>query len=360
MAALDLQKKTRNVERKVLILKPSALGDIVMALPAARNIKRGLPGAKVSWLVNKGLAGILEGNPHVDEVIEFDRETFGAMWRNASALKEFGGLVGRLRKEKFDVVLDLQGLLRTALLARLSGCKVRIGMKDAREGAPFFYTDLVGKPEGTEHVTDFYNELAELLWVDGGKPVFDFGANKKAEESARAVLRNEGVSGEYAVIVAGASDAGKRWPVERFAAIADELAQETGLTIVATGSKADAEVTAKLVAAAKTKIANLAGKTSVAELAAVIKGSRLVVGNDTGPTHIGAAMGLPVVVIFGKVNPARLYPYGRKECVAAVDSWSRPKGIRCDEARYGVENVTVEMVRECVKVQTKDLKRPVQ
>jgi heptosyltransferase I len=89
----------------------------------------------------------------------------------------------------------------------------------------------------------------------------------------------------------------------------------------------------------------------------VMKGARLVVGNDTGPTHIAAAVGVPVVVIFGQINPARLYPYGRKECVAAIDPWSRPSGIRSDDARYAVGNVTAEMVWDHVTTQTKELKR---
>jgi heptosyltransferase I len=353
----DVHQTSKDVERKVLILKPSALGDIVMAFPAVRSIKRGLPGARIYWLVNKGLAGILEGNPNVDDVIEFDREKLGRMWCSAAGWEEFRTLVARLRSEKFDVVLDFQGLMRTAVLGRLSGCKVRIGMRDAREGAPFLYSDLVTRPAGTEHVVDYYAEMAELLWVDGGMPVFEFGKNEVADASARQILKDEGVNGPYAVLVAGASDPAKQWPLERFAQAAERISQEYGLAIVATGSLAEGPAVRRLAGLAGAKVADLAGKTNVQELAAVIRGAKLVVGNDTGPTHIAAAMGLPVAVIFGLINPARLYPYGRKQCVAAVEPWSRPTGIRTDDRKYMVENVTFDMVWDVIKEQMKDYKR---
>jgi heptosyltransferase-1 len=345
---LEEHQKSRDIERKVLILKPSALGDIVMALPAARSVKLGLPGAKIYWLVNKGFAGFLEGNPYVDEVIEFDRETLGRMWYSTEAWEEFKRLVKRLRGEKFDVVLDFQGLLRTAILGRLSGCKVRIGMKDAREGATFFYTDIVGKPVGSEHVVDHYAEMTELLWVEGGRLVFDIARNEVAEAAAMQTLRSEGASGAYAVIVAGASNEAKQWPIERYAQLAERIAQGYGLTMVATGSAQEAGTVEKLSKLAKVKVVDMAGKTNLPELVEVLRRAKLVVGNDTGPTHIAAGLGVPMVVVFGQINPARLHPYGRKECVAAVEPWQRPLGIKSDEVKYKVENVTIEMVWEKV------------
>ncbi len=342
------------IEHKVLILKPSALGDIVMALPAVRNIKLGLPDTKVYWLVNKGFAGLLEGNPHIDGVIEFNRQLLSRMWCSRQAWDELQRLVSRLRSEKFDIVLDFQGLLRTALLGWLSGCKVRIGMKDAREGAPFFYTDLVARPKTSQHVVDQYAEMAETLWVEGGRPVFDFGRDEAVQAAARRILHESGVGGDYAVLVAGASDPAKRWPVQRYAQVADRLSQEYRLEIVLTGSPDEAGIVEAVAGLAHVKVHNLAGRTNIRELVEVLAGARLVVGNDTGPTHIAAGLGIPMVVIFGMINPARLYPYGRKECVAAVDPWERPEGIRSENIGYRVDNVTFEMVWEKIAEQMKD------
>jgi len=361
MTELPSENRARSeVDRKVLILKPSALGDIMMALPAVRNVKLGLPGAKIYWLVNREFAPLLEGNPHVDEVIEFDRETLGRLWCSMEAWEEFQRLVKRLRGEKFDVVLDFQGLLRTALLGWLSGCKVRIGMKDAREGAPFFYSELVAKPQNSDHVVDHYVKMAEMLWVEGGAPVFETGRNEVAEGVARQTLRAEGVDGDYAVLVAGASDPAKRWPIASYARLAERLSAEYGLSIVATGSASEAGAVGEMVSLAKTRITDLAGKTNIPELVEVLRRARLVVGNDTGPVHIAAGLGVPMVVVFGLVNPARLYPYGRKECVAAVDPWERPAGIRSDNMKYRVENVSLEMVWEKVLGQMKEQSRPAQ
>jgi heptosyltransferase-1 len=342
-----------DVERKALVLKPSALGDIAMTLPAVRSIKRGVPGARIYWLVNKGFAGLLEGNPNVDEVIEFDRQTLGRMWYSPAAWGEFWKLVKKLRSEKFDVVMDFQGLLRTALLGRLSGCKARVGMKDAREGATIFYTDKVAKPAGSDHVIDHYSKMVATLRVEAGKPVFEFNVRQEVQNRATQMLKKEGVDGKYAVIVPGASDEAKRWPLDRYAQLAEKLVDEYGLAVVATGSAGEEEIVNRLAKLARIGIVKLAGRTNLPELVAVLKEASLVVGNDTGPTHIAAGLGVPMVVVFGGINPARLYPYGRKECVAAVEPWSRPQGIRSGDARYRVENVTIEMVWERVTEQMK-------
>lgn len=353
--ALDAfsQRQSRTKQIKVLILKPSAMGDIVMALPAVRNIKLGLPGAKIYWLVNKGFAGLLKSNPNVDEVIEFDRQLLSKLWYNRQAWEEFKRLVAQLRQEKFDVVLDFQGLLRTGVIGWLSGCKVRIGMKDAREGSPFFYTDLVARPRNSMHVVDYYAEMAEMLWVEGGRPVFDFGHDEAAKQAAQKILGEEGIVGDYAVIVAGASDPAKRWPPKLYARLCEKLSQEYGLAIVATGTPDEAAVIDEIANQSIVKVHNLAGRTNIPELVEVLADARVVVGNDTGPTHIAAGLGVPLVVIFGMINPARLYPYGRKECVAAIDAWERPDGIRCDNLRYHVRNVTLEMVWDKVLEQMK-------
>ncbi|HSV26282.1 MAG TPA: glycosyltransferase family 9 protein, partial [Sedimentisphaerales bacterium] len=140
--------------------------------------------------------------------------------------------------------------------------------------------------------------------------------------------------------------------------IAGRLSQQYGLDIVIAGSPDEMALADELAGLMPAKAANLAGRTNIPELVEVLRGARFIVGNDTGPTHIAAALGVSVVIIFGLINPARLYPYGKRECVAAVDPWTRPEGIRTDNMQYRVENVTIEMVWEKVVEQMKDVSGP--
>lgn len=333
------------VYENILLIKPSSLGDIVMALPALSSLRRNFPQAKISWLVRPEFAPILEGHPHLDEIIPFDRKTLAKAWRRWDAFKQLTDLIGRLRRGRFDAVLDLQGLFRTASLAWLSGCKRRFGPVWRKEFAHLFYTTSIVPRMECVHVIDTYRKLIEAM---GGRdlPVeFVLPEKPAAATSARTLLSQQKADPDrYAVIIPGSAQASKCWPADRFAALADRLASEHGLAVVATGGKAESPMIEQIQNFAKHPIANLAGRTSLPELVEVLRQARLVVSNDTGPGHIAAALGRPLVMLFSWSNPLRVGPYGRPECIVGHDVESRGLAIKSRDPKHAVGYITFDEV----------------
>jgi len=335
--------------KKILIIKPSSLGDIVLALPALTALHRSFPDAKISWLVRPAFAPLLENHPHLDEIITFNRKFLGKAWFHPGALAALVSLIGRLRRGGFDAVFDLQGLFRTAFFARLSGCKRRFGMANARELGHLFYTDKVAQDPSCKHLVDYYLKIVRAAGADGHTPEFVLPRDSGAAESVKRLLACHGIRDDnYAVLVPGSAHEDKCWPIERFAELAEKISSRFGLSIVATGTEPEAGVVEELRGKASVPIANLAGRTSLSELIAVQRSARLVVSNDTGPGHIAAAAGVPLVLIFGRSNPVRVGPYGRTHCIVAIEPEARGLAINSTDPKHDIKNVTVEQVYQSV------------
>jgi heptosyltransferase-1 len=331
--------------KNILIIKPSALGDIVLALPALSALRRTFPQAKISWLVRPEFADLLRGHPGLDELILFDRRLLGKWWYQPKAFRELMQLFGRLRKGQFDLVFDFQGLFRTGFFAWLTGSKRRIGMAGSREFANLFYTDKIPQDSSCIQLVDYYLKMVASAGGGQGGVEFKLPQDNNADEQVRKILLSKKVNtGKYVVLVPGAAQPNKRWPIERFAELADKITNKFGLSIVAAGSQGEQEY----IDAIGKGVINLAGRTSVRELVPLMKGTSLVVSNDTGPGHIAAALGVPVVMIFGPTNPARVCPYKRPDCVVAIDTTTR--GMKADsyDPKHAITHITVEQVFEKV------------
>ena len=339
--------------KNILITKPSSLGDIVLALPALRALRLSFPEAKISWLIRPEFAPLIENHPHLDEIITFDRKLLGKAWFHPGAFGALLSLIRKLRRSDFDVTFDFQGLFRTASLAWLSGCKKRFGMANAREFATFFYTDKITQNIECIHMVDFYLKIIRAAGASDFGVEFVFPQNPDAEESVSDLLESHGIRGNYAVLIPGSAHPDKCWPPERFAQLADRISSEYNFSIVATGSASEAGIAEKIREKAAVPIANLAGQTSLSELVALLKRAGLVVSNDTGPGHIAAALGMPLVLMFGRANPIRLEPYQRKHCVAAIEPDGRGTAINNFEPKYDIKNITVEQVYEKIAGQLK-------
>jgi len=341
----------------ILIIKPSALGDIVHALPALSALRRSFPDAEISWLVRPQFAGLLEGHPDLTGIIPFDRKFLGKMWYHPGALLAFLGLCRRLRRSRFDAVFDFQGLFRTAALARVSGCKKRFGIAQAREFAPVMYTHKVRQETDCIHVVDLYMKIVRAAGASQLDVKFTLPRDPAAEKSVERLLANENINTEnYAVLIPGSAHDDKCWPVERFAALAEKLSREHNLSIVATGSSSEAPLLARLADAADVPVTNLAGKTSIPELIALLRRAKLVVGNDTGPAHIAAALDTPTVIVFGRSNPARLAPYHSKDSIAAIDPHTRGLKRNSTDPKHNIRRITLQHV--CQKLPPHLRRRP--
>ncbi len=338
--------------KNILIIKPSSLGDIVHTLPALSALRSSFPYAKISWLIKPAFAAILENHPHIDEIIHFDRKFLGKAWFHPCAFASLISLIRRLRRGKYDAVFDFQGLFRTASLAWLSGCKKRFGVADTREPARFFYTDTLPQDEDCIHVVDYYLKIVRSAGVSVPGVQFTVSRNPVAADSIARLLKSEGIApGNFAVFVPSSAHRYKCWPIERFAALADKVSSQFGLSIVATAAVSEAGVIERMKSLANVFVVNLAGRTSLSELIALMDSARLVVSNDTGPGHIAAALGKPLVMLFGRSNPKRLAPYGRSDCVVAIDPGSRGLAVTSSDPKHDINLITVDEVFQKVREQ---------
>ena len=339
---------------KILIIKPSSLGDIVLALPALSALRRNFPDARISWLVRPEFAPLLENHPHLTEVISFDRKCLGKAWYHPKAFAALVVLIWRLRRSKFDAVFDFQGLFRTACLAWLSGCKRRFGMANARELAHLFYTHKTVQDEACIHLVDYYLKIIKAAGATDTDVRFELPVNPADVNSANRLLASHDIkASNYVVFVPGSAHSDKCWPVERFAALADRISAKFNLSIIAVGTESDKRIVDEIKNLTDVPIENFAGQTSLGELIALLKEARLVVSNDTGPGHIAAALGTPLVMMFSWSNPARIAPYGRTECMVAREPYSRGLKIKSTDPAHSIRTITVDEVFQKVCEQIK-------
>lgn len=295
--------------RRILIIKPSAIGDVVHALPVLNLLRQRWPAAYIAWLVTPACAGLLERHPQLDEVIRFERREFGRGWRSPRATADLYRFLRDLGRRRFDLVIDLQGLFRSGWLAASTRAPCRVGPANAREGAWIFYTHRVPTGPPDQHAIERYLTIAEAVGCKRGPVEFHFAVDEGDRAYARALAPTQ-----YAVLMPGANWLTKQWPVERFAALVKPLRERFGIESVVAGGK---DVTA--LAERIPEAINLAGRTDLRQLVALLERASLVVANDSGPMHIAAAIGRPLVTPFGPTNPVRTGPYRRADSVIRVD-----------------------------------------
>lgn len=323
--------------RKILLIKPSSLGDVVHSLPVLDALHRCFPEAEIHWLVAKGFEGLLEDHPMLKRVWIIHKDEWKKISRIQTTVAELRTLFRDLRKERYDLVIDLQGLFRSGLIAKATGAPMRIGFKEAREGSTTFYTHTV---EGGKdiHAVDRYLRIPAFLGCKVALVRFPF---PRSTHSLSLALP---VSGEYAVMVPGARKPVNRWPAQRFG----ELALRLPIKTLVLGSRGDRVLAEEVVRASQGKAESIAGKTDIRGLIQVIRGARLMVSNDTGPMHIAAAFGIPVFALFGPANPVRTGPYGKGHTVIRKDISCAPCYRKACKNPRCLDMITVKEVAEIV------------
>ena len=318
---------------KILILKPSSLGDVVQAVPVLRHLKRHFPQSEIHWWLAAELRPLLDGDPDLAGIIPFERRRWKSPWHWPEMLAS----IRALRAHRFDWVIDLQGLARSGVFAWLANGSLTAGVLDPREGAAGFYDLAVPRPAYETHAVDWY--LAVLARL--GVPIApDFTWLPARPEAIAAVQRQWQPAGErWWILNPGARWFNKRWPVEHFAALVGLAAKsDPALRFAILGGRADAELGEIIAAADPARCVNLAGRTTLPEMVEWIRLSELIVTNDTGPMHVAAALGKPVVALFGPTDARRTGPYGQLASVlrqplscapCMTDSCSRPQPLEC-------------------------------
>jgi lipopolysaccharide heptosyltransferase I len=329
----------KKIPKKILIIKPSSLGDIIHSLPFLQIIRDAFPAAEIHWIIAEGLEGLLENHPMVNNLWVIKKDRWKNLERIGETVAEVKNLFKKLRVEAFDIVIDLQGLLRSGLLTYATRAPVRLGFKEAREGSKLFYTHKVAG--GREiHAVDRYLKIASAIGCEIEDVNFPMPLIKESEMVQR--LKKE--LDRYAVIVSGARWKTKRWFPERFG----ELASKIDTRTVVVGSASDAEASEEIVVKSGGRALSMAGKTDIKELISIIRNARYIVSNDSGPMHIAAAFGVPVVAIFGPTNPVRTGPYGRNHAIVRSDIECAPcykkncKSVKC------MDDISVERVYKAI------------
>lgn len=329
---------------KILILKPSSLGDVVHALPVLRLLKLRYPASDIYWWIDVGIAALLEGDPDLAGVISFDRKRWSYPWN----WSELWDSLRRIRAHHFDWVIDLQSLARSGAMAWLANGRLLVGLDDAREGARGFYDVSVPRPSPNAHAVDWYRSVLTRLRVPTETP---FTWMPSRPEVAAAVAAKWPALGKRWILLnPGARWENKRWPAHYFAATVRHFTTtRDDLCFAVIGGVSDRELGRSIAAANPQRCRDLTGRTSLWEMVEWIRRSELVVSNDTGPMHIAAALGKPVIALFGPTNPRRTGPYGqghvvlqrRLDCVPCMkDSCAHDRPLEC------LQSITPELVNE--------------
>lgn len=291
---------------KILILKPSSLGDVVQALPVLRLLKQRYPNSEIYWWIEVRSAALLEDDPDLAGIFRFDRERWATPWH----WNEIWKSIGALRRHKFDLIIDLQALARSAAVGWLANGSCFVGLHDWRELASGYYDISVPRPSPATHAVDWYLEVLRVLRV----PVHtNFDWMPKRERVASEVESLWRLNGSPTVaLLPGARWENKRWPVQHFQKLVVDLrARDESLRFVILGGPSDVSLAGQITSAAPEACIDLTGRTSLPQMVEVIRKCSVVVTNDTGPMHVAAALQKPVVGIFGPTNPARTGSYGQ-------------------------------------------------
>jgi heptosyltransferase-1 len=293
--------------RNILIVKLSAIGDVIHALPVAQALKATFPQARLSWVVERAAFELVANHPYIDEVILFEKVRCRSLTGMARYLPV---LLRGLRRRCFDLALDLQGLLKSGLIAYLSGAPERLVYCNARELSDRLSRRICG-PNQHGHIVEQYLDVVRAL--GGTVTAVDFGIRFSDAEvqSAQAILADHGWQGKpYIALIPGANWPNKRWPTGYFAQLAELLYQQ-GITSLITGGPDDVALAEEINNAANVPVLNLTGQTSLKQLAWVLQKARVTVGGDTGPMHLAVAVGTPTVALMGPTDINRNGPYGK-------------------------------------------------
>lgn len=294
--------------RRILIVKPSALGDIVHSLPVLNALKKGFPGARIDWVVAHGLHTFLEGHPMINRLWVIKKDKWKQKGRLKKTLREINDLRKDLAERRYDVCIDLSGLFRSGLISWFSKAPVRLGFRESDEGSPLFYTHKIHGSMKI-HAIDRYLKLARFLGCPVDEVVYPFAPYDPDPGICSSLPET------YAVMSPSAGKPANRWPAMRFG----EVAAALDLPVVVIASKAEADIAEEVVSHAKGNAVSIAGKTGLKDLLAVIRRARFFICNDTGPMHMAAALNVPVFAIFGPANPVRTGPYGKIHTVIQKD-----------------------------------------
>lgn len=332
-----MSQAARNRSPRILIVRLSAVGDVIHGLPVLNALRDRFPDALLAWVVEERAASLLRGHAKLDELVTVPRgwlKSPAAVWQ----------VRRRLRALQFDTTVDLQGLAKSALAALLSGARQRIGFGDdkGRELSAWFNNCLVRTT--SRHVIDMNLELLRPLGIESPTVQFDIPESDADRQTAEAIVRRARVESGFAIINPGAGWPSKLWPADRFGPVARWLGQTAGVPSLVVWAGDKERAWAEEIVAGSASHAQLAPATTLTELAALARRARLFVGSDTGPLHLAAAVGTPCVGLYGPMPAERNGPYGPRHIALQPRQFQGTSRERRNAPRELMEAITVESV----------------
>jgi len=337
----------------ILIVKLSAIGDVVHTLPSLADLRKLYPLAHITWVVEEASSDLLVGHPDIDRLLISKRKQwlrdFTNPTRARGALRETVAFLQTLRDRPYDLVIDFHGLFKSGLIVLLSGARRKLGYESMQELSGLFLNEKIPEDMG-KHAVDRYLDFLRHLGAKVGEPRFYIPVGEENRTRVDTLLATEGIArGERFVAVSPVAlwDT-KLWEEKKFAMLCDRLVGELGLKTVLTGSSGDG-ILQRIEKAMTRPIANLGGKTSLRDLAYLFGRAALVVTTDSGPMHIAAAAGTPVVALFGPTSPSRTGPYGKGHRVIRKEIDCSPCFLKRCDVLTCMKEITVDEVFKAVK-----------
>ncbi|MCP4714788.1 MAG: lipopolysaccharide heptosyltransferase II [Deltaproteobacteria bacterium] len=304
----------------ILIVRLSAIGDIVHTLAMVAPLKKTYPGCRITWLVEERSADLVAGYPGIDHVIISPRTTWQhelrrfRLTKTARSVKAF---LKELRRESYDLVFDFQGLFKSAVLVGLTRGEKKIGFADAREGSPLFYHLKIPGPAFDDHALKRHSALLAPFGISMKN--YDFAPLYQPDDEAavRELLQHENIPPDMPLIIINPCTLWptKHWPREKAAKLCARLSRHTTHRLLFTGSRTDRPYLEQLCNLSGKQACNLGGKTSLRELAVLTAKADFILTMDSGPMHIASAVGTPAVALFGPTAPWRTGPFGTSDTI---------------------------------------------
>ena len=297
--------------RNILVVKLSAIGDVIHALPVSYAIKETFPEAKVTWVVEPPAYDLLTNNPYIDEIIVFEKKKFKSI---GGFIKHIPAFAALLKAGHYDVALDLQGLGKSAAIAYLSQAPVKLGCANMRELSNRISRPVIGV-NANGHIVERYLDVAREIGCRVEKVVFPIVITDNEADIAERLMVQAGMNSQnpYVILAVGANWPNKRWPTKYYAHLVDWLYNQKIIPVIIGGGVVDERLAEEIVAAAQIPPVNLVNKTTLKQLAFIIKQSKVIIGGDTGPVHLAAGLTKPTLMIMGPTNKNRNGPYHQQE-----------------------------------------------
>lgn len=333
--------------QRILIVRPSALGDVCRTVPVLATLRRAYPEAEIDWLVQDSFIDAIAAHPALTRAVPFPRGRFSRWWRSAAVARELFHWVGEVRGRQYDIVYDFQGLSRSGAMTRLSAAPRRVGFRNSRELGWLGYNIRHPAPQ-SRHIVD---QMLELLEREGLAPVRDMRLYSPPEASqwwweqrTRAGLAP---GAAYAVLAPTSRWSTKNWPIERWSSLLDPLRTRGFEHLVVIGGPGEQAQVERLFQGTHAHVIDLVGATTVGQTMAVVEAAALIIANDSAPLHMAVGFDRPLLGLFGPTDPTFVGPYKREDAVVRVHDPQQDEGIhfrRSSRAGELMARITVEMV----------------